>query len=190
MFKCCLVVGGLLVVPGLMATKPIYAAAVETEAALGEQLYWAAKNGQLAEVQDVVRRMRAGGFEINSASYNGLRPLNIAAITGPIDVLQYLMAAGMDVNTPEVGGRTPLVDAVQGGNRAAVKCLIEGKATITPLIQNMAEANLAESKTLMGAEQQRMDVGSGSQDSLDEYKIMVAEAQSLLEYFASVAAQH
>ena len=84
----------------------------------------AAMGGHLALVQLLLEK----GFPL--AGPNGAMPLQPAAISGHVEMLQFFLARGADVNIADSGGRTALHCAAQGDHAAAAALLIESGADI------------------------------------------------------------
>ena len=190
--KCCLVAGGFLV-SGLIDTKPLFAAAaVENEEALGIQLYAAAKCGTLAEAQDIVRRMREQGFDINQASCNGYRSLNVAACNGQIEILEYLIAEGISTEVRDVTGTTPLEYAVRVGNMESIRCLVGLNVNIGAGALQQAQDRLQLFNRQIEQVEQDRDVGIAIQfeeELLENFQRGAEAARMSLNYLEAVKKQ-
>jgi ankyrin repeat protein len=60
----------------------------------------------------------------------GWTPLHYACTRGHLDVAQFLVSNGADVNAPSINGSTPLMMAVQSGNEELIKYLLEKGADL------------------------------------------------------------
>ncbi len=68
------------------------------------------------------------GADINSASNEGLSPLQLAAKHGHLPVVQWLLKSGATVGAADKYGFTALHDAAENGQKAAVQALLEAGA--------------------------------------------------------------
>ena len=60
----------------------------------------------------------------------GWTPLHYACTKGHLEVAQYLIASGANVNSESLNGTTPLMMAVQSGNEQLVKLLLDNGANL------------------------------------------------------------
>lgn len=104
-------------------------AAVVNQKELDEELFGAATAGDVARVEEAVKR----GANIESkhdffcsfwGAERGLTALIVAARHNHVPVMEFLLAAGADVNAVEVNGATALVWAAFPGHLEAVHCLL------------------------------------------------------------------
>lgn len=63
--------------------------------------------------------------EINSENHDGHTALTLASDTGSIDVIQYLLDKGADVNFTSTTGKAPLDCAIRNGHLEIVKLLLQ-----------------------------------------------------------------
>ncbi|MBU3549067.1 ankyrin repeat domain-containing protein [Polynucleobacter sp. P1-05-14] len=80
--------------------------------------------GNLVLVKSLIQVQKA---QIN---HIGWTPLHYACSRGHLDVAQYLLANGAIVDAPSPGNTTPLMMAVQSGNEALVKLLLDKGADL------------------------------------------------------------
>ncbi|KAF4306954.1 hypothetical protein GTA08_BOTSDO06010 [Botryosphaeria dothidea] len=112
----------------------------------GYLLATAAAQGFLASV----RRMVEGGAHVDAWGRrpgNPGTPLQNAVAGRNLDVVEYLLGAGADVNKPSVGGRTPLFQAVTGGWLDGARVLVRAGADPTqPSVDGRTPLEEAEGK--------------------------------------------
>jgi hypothetical protein len=96
--------------------------------------------GILANDLTVMERAVEAGASVSTPflGANGCTPLHAAAAKGYVEVLQWLLAQGADLNAVDIHGNTALHDAAATsksatGNLEAVKCLVEAGADDTVL---------------------------------------------------------
>ncbi len=93
--------------------------------------YTALFHALLAKQWDTARFLVKKGADLRLASAEGNTPLHIGALYAPAPVLRALLRAGAPLNvTNATFGATPLLNAVQEGNTAAVRALTEADADI------------------------------------------------------------
>ncbi|XP_015271103.1 PREDICTED: myotrophin [Gekko japonicus] len=85
-----------------------------------KEFMWALKNGDLDEVKDYV----AKGEDVNRTLEGGRKPLHYAADCGQLEILEFLLLKGADVNAPDKHSITPLLSAVYEDHMACVKLLL------------------------------------------------------------------
>ena len=81
-----------------------------------------ALEGRLAEVQQL------GAGALAAADADGRTTLHWAASGGHLETVQYLMAAGLEVNATDDAGWTPAHVAVSSGHAPVVRALLAGGA--------------------------------------------------------------
>lgn len=101
------------------------AGAKVTKADRLELFIGAAASGRLA----TVRSLLDGGRDVNSRNWIGLTAVMAAAREGHADVVEFLIAAGADVNE-DINGTTALEYALARGHEEAVLVLIEAGAEV------------------------------------------------------------
>lgn len=100
----------------------VLAGALAMAAQDGSPLVAAAQNGDLAEVQ----RLLKSDAEVNAATANGTTPLMAAAAAGNTDVLRTLLEHGAQINARESArGETALMFAAAKNRAQSVKLLLE-----------------------------------------------------------------
>ncbi|XDC54899.1 hypothetical protein R6Z07M_006081 [Ovis aries] len=85
-----------------------------------KEFMWALKNGDLDEVKDYV----AKGEDVNRTLEGGRKPLHYAADCGQLEILEFLLLKGADINAPDKHHITPLLSAVYEGHVSCVKLLL------------------------------------------------------------------
>nr|XP_028602519.1 myotrophin-like [Podarcis muralis] len=85
-----------------------------------KEFMWALKNGDLDEVKDYV----AKGEDVNRTLEGGRKPLHYAADCGQLEILEFLLLKGADMNAPDKHNITPLLSAVYEGHVSCVKLLL------------------------------------------------------------------
>ncbi|XP_029969829.1 myotrophin [Salarias fasciatus] len=88
-----------------------------------EGLMWALKAGDMEEVRSKVLTSEDANRTLDSSS--GRKPLHYAADFGQLEVLQFLIQMGADINATDSLGLTPLITACYEGHRDSVKLLLE-----------------------------------------------------------------
>lgn len=118
-------------------------------------LFQAASRGNVNDVKFYVRKDPEA---LNRANENGMYPIHLAAMNGHDKVLQVLLKAGADVNTPHSRVQaTPLQYAATGGHIEAARALLDAKANVnakdsegrTPLAWAATSARTAMAKLLL-----------------------------------------
>ncbi len=97
---------------------------------------------------------------VNTANRYGVTPLSLACTNGNTAVVEALLAAGADANTPLRGGETPLMTAARTGRVGPVKALLARGADVnaklpggqTALMWAAAEGHTAVVETLVAAQ--------------------------------------
>jgi len=84
-----------------------------------EQLHFAAGDGDLARVKDLVEK----GYDVNAFDEDlSFTPLHYAARENHIEIVKYLLAAGADVNAHEEG---KIGDRQQGEGKKVFELLVK-----------------------------------------------------------------
>nr|XP_056703402.1 myotrophin-like [Euleptes europaea] len=97
-----------------------------------KEFMWALKNGDLDEVKDYVAKVRSGsGEDVNRTLEGGRKPLHYAADCGQLEILEFLLLKGADVNAPDKHSITPLLSAVYEDHLSCVKLLLSKGADKT-----------------------------------------------------------
>ena len=89
-------------------------------------LCWAASDGDLTQVQQLVAR----GINFNEADYDGRTALHLAASEGHLKVIEYLIGVGVKLNPIDRWGNTPLDDAKNAGHQGVVNTLSKAIAAL------------------------------------------------------------
>lgn len=93
-------------------------------------IYKAAADGNVVELRSNLRY----GADPNQIASNGELPLHYAAASGNPRAVDLLLAAGADLNAPDVRyGTTALNAAVIKGDRATAQLLLEAGCSLTPV---------------------------------------------------------
>ncbi|XP_008119982.1 myotrophin isoform X1 [Anolis carolinensis] len=97
-----------------------------------KEFMWALKNGDLDEVKDYVGKVRPGtGEDVNRTLEGGRKPLHYATDCGQLEILEFLLLKGADINAPDKHNITPLLSAVYEGHVSCVKLLLSKGADKT-----------------------------------------------------------
>jgi ankyrin repeat protein len=106
-----------------------------------EQLHIAAQAGDLAKMEDLVRRK----YPLNRFDEIGKTPLHYAVQENRLDVVKWLLHAGANVNANDERqiGNTPLRDYVHECTFEMAKCLIDAGAA--PTIRGWMQMNAIDS---------------------------------------------
>ena len=120
-------------------------------------LHWAVEHDDL-EMTDLLLR---AGARVAARTREGVTPIRLAAINGSGRMLDRLLKAGADPNSPLTpAGDTALMMAARTGNTEAVRVLVEGGANVnaketwggtTPLMWAVSEGHLDAARLLMAA---------------------------------------
>jgi len=111
---------------------------------------------------DLVREWRQKDPEqLEVAEFAGNKPLQIAALKGNVDVVDYLIAQGCQIDCANVDKDTPLIDAAENGHLDVVNSLLN--AGVDPLRQNLKG-------------QQALDVVTDDVDDADEIRAALRKA--------------
>jgi ankyrin repeat protein len=128
--------------PALADTVPASRAAADIDGTT--PLHWAVYRNDLAEV----KRLIAGGANVNASNDYGSTPLAEAAVTGNVEVIRALLKAGADVNATNADDQSALMILARSNNVAAAKLLLARGANVnqreswrgqTPLMWAAAE---------------------------------------------------
>ncbi|QIW95506.1 hypothetical protein AMS68_001024 [Peltaster fructicola] len=109
--------------------------------------------------------------QLELAEFAGNKPLQIAALNGNAEVVEYLISEGCQVDCANVDKDTPLIDAAENGHVDVVRILL--KAGVDPLRQNVKG-------------QQALDVVSDDTDNSTEIR---AALRNAIETWNSVDAR-
>jgi glutaminase len=82
-------------------------------------LCWAASNGDIFEVQQLIAR----GVDINLPDYDGRTALHLASSEGHIKVVELLLLKGANVNAKDRWGNTPKEDAIRNQNNSILEII-------------------------------------------------------------------
>ncbi|XP_010176608.2 myotrophin, partial [Antrostomus carolinensis] len=64
------------------------------------------------------------GEDVNRTLEGGRKPLHYAADCGQLEILEFLLLKGADINAPDKHNITPLLSAVYEGHVSCVKLLL------------------------------------------------------------------
>lgn len=93
------------------------------------EIYYAAKNGALNQVQRLLKSHPELVSSKNGASDGGT-PLEAAAQSGHKDVAELLLTSGADVNAKDNRGYTPLHEAAKWGHKDVAELLLANRAAV------------------------------------------------------------
>ena len=99
--------------------------------------------------------------QLEVAEFAGNKPLQIAALNGNVEVVDYLIEEGCQIDCANVDKDTPLIDAAENGHVDVVKSLLS--AGVDPLRQNLKG-------------QQALDVVTDDTDDADEIRKILRQA--------------
>jgi len=99
--------------------------------------------------------------QLELAEFAGNKPLQIAALNGQDEVVEYLINQGCQIDCANVDKDTPLIDAAENGHSEVVKILLD--AGVDPLRQNLKG-------------QQALDVVTDDTDDADEIRAALRQA--------------
>jgi len=88
-------------------------------------LAWAVKNGDMDQVKELVE---GKGVDVNAA-IDGRLPLHYASDYGQLEVIQYLLSKGANIDSADKHGISPLLAAIWEGHTSCVKFLVEKGAS-------------------------------------------------------------
>nr|XP_013803389.1 PREDICTED: myotrophin isoform X1 [Apteryx mantelli mantelli] len=71
------------------------------------------------------------GEDVNRTLEGGRKPLHYAADCGQLEILEFLLLKGADINAPDKHNITPLLSAVYEGHVSCVKLLLSKGADKT-----------------------------------------------------------
>ena len=103
---------------------------------------YAATSGRL-DILDLLVDRGAGVFKCSYADLCGTQAIHIAAGYGHLEIMEYLVAFGADVNARDEQGQTPLHYVAKLGSLSAVKGLIDLGATFDPDYCRMSPIEIA-----------------------------------------------
>ena len=79
-------------------------------------------------LEQLVHELKERPHHLNEEDYARNTPLQIAALEGFMEIVQYLIHEGCIVNCKNIDGDTPLIDAVENGHLQVVDLLLEAGA--------------------------------------------------------------
>ncbi|KAF4802513.1 Myotrophin [Willisornis vidua] len=87
-----------------------------------KEFMWALKNGDLDEVKDYV----AKGEDVNRTLEGGRKPLHYAADCGQLEILEFLLLKGADINGADKTVKGPDgLTAFEATDNQAIKTLLQ-----------------------------------------------------------------
>ena len=103
-------------------------------------LHWAARWDDL-ETADLLIR---GGANVKATNRYGVTPLSLACVNGSAPMIEKLLEAGANPNTPlPTTGETPLMTASRAGKADAVKALLSRGAKVDATEPNQGQTGRA-----------------------------------------------
>ena len=100
-----------------------------------EDFAWAVRTGDLAGVREFVEN-RTFPANYVEPGINKRTPLHWAADYGKVDVIEYLLSKGANIEAKDNYGNTPLFAAIYEGHDAAVAALLAKGANKNAIGQN------------------------------------------------------
>eukprot|EP01094_Clydonella_sp_ATCC50884_P003087 TRINITY_DN1237_c0_g1_i1.p1 TRINITY_DN1237_c0_g1~~TRINITY_DN1237_c0_g1_i1.p1 ORF type:complete len:700 (+),score=298.04 TRINITY_DN1237_c0_g1_i1:87-2186(+) len=100
----------------------------------------------LGDLENLKALAAAQPHVLEGTDYDNRSPLHVAASRGRLEVVQYLLGEGADVNAEDRWGATPLRDALRSKNAAVVEVLRNAGAVLTDrsgLAINLCKAGAA-----------------------------------------------
>jgi ankyrin repeat protein len=91
------------------------------------ELSLAIRQGNLDRAKAIVEKSPA---LVTSADDSGFTPLHIAATAGRVDIIEYLLQRGADIEARTAGGQTPLFQTVPLASAEAFDCLLRKGARL------------------------------------------------------------
>jgi ankyrin repeat protein len=91
------------------------------------ELSLAIRQGNLERAKAIVEKYPA---LVTSADDSGFTPLHIAATAGRVDIIEYLLQRGADIEARTAGGQTPLFQTVPLASAEAFDCLLRRGARL------------------------------------------------------------
>jgi len=88
------------------------------------QTTWAVKTGDLKNVKEAIEKQGVSPNYVE-ASVNKRTPLHWASDYGQVEVIEYLLSKGANIEAKDNFGITPLLAAVYEGHENAVKTLLQ-----------------------------------------------------------------
>ncbi|CAL1534876.1 unnamed protein product [Lymnaea stagnalis] len=88
-----------------------------------------AKNGFLDDLKTLIL---SGKHDVNHATFELVRPLHEACLSGHLGCAQFLLENGANVNLANIDGATALCDACSNGNVQLVQLLLDHGALVNP----------------------------------------------------------
>jgi glutaminase len=94
---------------------------IRSEAVLRNRAVWAASTGDVW----TLRQLSEDGIDLNLGDYDNRTALHVAAAEGHLEVVEYLLAIGVELNSVDRWKQTPLNDAYRGAFDSIIKLLEE-----------------------------------------------------------------
>lgn len=108
----------------------------ENDPFIGDDFFWEVKEGNLNKVKSILEKrpdlvnFKQDSYATYWVRYRGWTALHIAALNGHIDVVEFLVAKGADVNAKNKSNATPLHFAALVGQKGVVEILLANGADI------------------------------------------------------------
>jgi uncharacterized protein len=117
--------------PGFLTSdaKGLAAASADVNARLADgstALQWAVYNGDLAEVQRLIK----AGADVKAVNRYGASAMSIAAVASETQIVRALLKAGADAESPNAEGQTALMAAARTGNLEVARLLLKAGAKV------------------------------------------------------------
>ncbi|XP_065647040.1 myotrophin isoform X2 [Hydra vulgaris] len=85
-------------------------------------LKWSVQNGDIEKVRQAFMQK---SFDVNEDIGNGTRLIHCAADYGQLEIIDYLISIGANINVVDKHGNSPLLNAVYEGHTSCVKLLLD-----------------------------------------------------------------
>jgi ankyrin repeat protein len=128
-------------------------------------LIWAARSGK--DAKQKVRALLKAGANLNAATTNGWNALMAAANWGDLEMVEYLLGAGMSASNRDHDGDTALMAASSGGAKPSVlSALIKAGAVVNATNNNGMTALMQAAKSPDATENAKVLLKAGADPNL------------------------
>ena len=137
-------------------------------------LTYAARSGDVEEMQSLIRR----GANINHVDYDGRGALAMAAVEGNFKVVEVLLLEGVDKNSRNRWGQTPLQEAMAARQGPVVELLLQWRASMNTETSSSALCSAASTddmEQLKRLVENRAAINAGDYDKRTPLHLAAAE---------------